>query len=99
MSYRIEYGTAIPERFQTPMIRRHVRTLTAICILLFSLAVGKFWPDGRQMLRQYVIPGEPSVTEQAFSDMISELNAGVALEEAVVTFCQQIIDYGAGESD
>ena len=99
MSYRIEYGTAIPERFQPPVIKRHIRTLTAIFILLFSLAVGKFWPDGRQILRQYVIPGELSVTERAFSDMISELNEGVKLEEAVVTFCQQIIDHGAGEKD
>ena len=31
--------------------------------------------------------------------MISELNEGVKLEEAVVTFCQQIIDHGAGEKD
>ena len=99
MSYRIEYGSEVPKQFLQPIIKRHVRTLTAICILLFSLTVGKFWPDGRQILQQYVIPGELSMTEQAFSDMISELNEGVKLEEAVVTFCQQIIDYGAGESN
>ena len=37
MSYRIEYGTAIPEGFQPPVIKRHIRMLTALFILLFSL--------------------------------------------------------------
>ena len=97
MSYRIEYGTIVPERFQRPKVKRHIRILTALFVLLFSLAVGKFWPDGRQLLREYFIPGEPSITEQAFSCMISELRDGVALEKAVVAFCQEIIDYGTGK--
>ena len=94
MSYRIEYGTAVPERFQPRKVKRHIRTLTALCILLFSLAVGKFWPEGRTVLQHVFLPGEPSVTEQAFSEMISELRDGAAPEEAVVVFCQKMIDYG-----
>ena len=97
MSYRIEYGTAVPEKFQPEKIKRHIRTLTALCILMFSLTVGKFWPDGQQLLREYFIPGNPSVTEQAFSHMVSELRDGAAPEEAVVAFCQKIIDYGKKE--
>ena len=99
MSYRIEYGTSVPERFQPPKVKRYVRALTALCILLFSLAVGEFWPDGRMMLQRVFLPGEPSVTEQAFSNMISELRDGVAPEEAAVAFCQQIIDHGKENPD
>ena len=99
MSYRIEYGTAVPLRFQKRRVKGHVRSLTALCLLLFALAVGELWPDGRQVLQRVFLPGEPSVTEQAFSSMVSGLTAGVPLEDAVVAFCQQIIDYGAGEGN
>ena len=98
MSYRIEYGTDVPHRFRPQKVKSHVRTLTALSILLFALAVGKCWPDGRQVLQRFFLPGEPSVTEQAFSEMISGLTDGVNLEDAMVTFCQQIIDHGTGET-
>ena len=75
-----------------------MRMMTAVFLLLFALSVGKIWPDGRQVLRRFFLPGEPSVTEQAFSDMILELSDGIPLENALVTFCQQIIDYGAGDT-
>ena len=96
MSYRIEYGTSVPQKFQPQQVKRHIRTMTAVCILLFSLAVGKFWPDGRMVLQRVFLPGEPSVTEQAFSNMISELRDGETLEKVVVAFCQEILDHGKG---
>ena len=94
MSYRIEYGTAVPVKFQRKKRKSHVRMLTALCILLFALGVGKFWPDGRQVLRKFLLPGEPSVTEQAFVTIVSDLTEGVALEDALLTFCHQILAYG-----
>ena len=96
MSYRIEYGAAVPQKFQPEKVKRHMRALTALCILLFSLAAGKFWPDGRMVLQRVFLPGEPSVTEQAFSNMISGLHDGLTLEDAVVVFCQEILDHGKG---
>ena len=97
MSYRIEYGTAVPVKFQQKKRESHVRILTALCILLFALGVGKFWPDGRQVLQQFLLPGEPSVTEQAFSNMVSDLAEGVSMEDAMVAFCQQILNHGKEE--
>ena len=98
MSYRIEYGTAVPVKFQEKKRKSHVRTLTALCILIFSLGVGKFWPEGRQVLHKFLLPGEPSVTEQAFVTMVSDLSDGVKPEEALVAFCQQILEHGKEES-
>ena len=97
MSYRIEYGTAVPLKYQRKKRKSHARTLTALSGLLFALAVGQFWPEGRQVLRRYLLPGEPSATEWAFSQMMSDLTHGIALEDAVVAFCQQIIDNGTQE--
>ena len=97
MSYRIEYGTAVPVKFQETKRKSHVRTLTALCILLFALGVGKFWPDGRQVLQKYLLPGEPTVTEAALSGLMSDLTQGTDLEQAMLTFCQQIIEHGKAD--
>ena len=97
MSYRIEYGSAVPVRFQEKKRKSHLRVLTALFMLLFALGVGQFWPEGQRMLRDFLLPGEPTVTEQAFSGMIEHLTGGVPLEEAMAAFCQQIIDHGTGE--
>ena len=99
MSYRIEYGTAIPRKFRVKRPKSHIRTLTAIGIFLFVLTVRAFWPEGRNYLGTLLLPGKPSATEQAYSDMLSELVRGIPMEEAMVAFCQQIVDYGKVSSD
>ena len=99
MSYRIVYGGTTPVQQPPTRGRKHLRLMTAVGMLLFALAVGQFWPRGREVLREFLLPGEPTVTERAFSELVSDLGRGIKLEEAMATFCQQIIDHGAGESD
>ena len=99
MSYRIVYGNEIPTKFMQPPRRSQIRMMTAVCMILFSLAVGQFWPRGKQVLQEFLLPGEPTVTEEAFSDLVENLYQGMKLEAAMTAFCQQIIDHGAGEPD
>ena len=99
MSYRIEYGTAVPAKYLKKKRKSHFRIFNALCILLFAFGTGRVWPEGREKLQNFLLPGEPSVTEQAFTGMISDLSEGVNLEEAMLVFCQQIIDHGTGEVD
>ena len=99
MSYRIEYGGAIPMKYIRTRNGDFLRIMTAACLILFALAVGRFWPRGRQVLREFFLPREPTVTEQAFSGLVHDLVQGKNLEEAMTVFCQQIIDNGAGNSD
>ena len=99
MSYRIEYGSAAPAQYRKYRGKTWFRSLTAMCLILFALGVSQFWPKGQQVLRAYFLPGEPTVTEQAFSDLVSDLSHGIGLEEAMTVFCQQIINHGAGELD
>ena len=98
MSYRIIYGETTPMKYRKPRGQNYPRTLTALCLILFALAVGRYWPRGQQLLREFLLPGTPTVTEQAFSELVSDLTQGIRLEEAMTAFCQQIIDHGAGES-
>ena len=97
MSYRIEYGCAVPAKFRHPAWGLRLQILTAVCMILFSLIVGRSWPQGREMLREYLLAGEPAVTEQAFSGLVQDLSRGMGLEEAMTVFCRQIMDHGAGE--
>ena len=97
MSYRIDYGGGVPVTYRVPRRKTSIQMMTALCMILFALAVGRFWPRGKQMLREVLLPGEPTVTEQAFSALVTDLTQGVELEVAMTAFCQQIIDHGAGE--
>ena len=99
MSYRIVYGGAPSVEYRMPRGRKYIRTMTALTMMLFALAVGRFWPQGKAMLQEFLLPGEPTVTEVAFSGLVRDLSQGIKLEEAMAAFCQQIIDHGAGESD
>ena len=99
MSYQIVYGGAPAVEYRISRGRRYIRIMTALAMMLFALAVGRFWPQGKAMLQEFLLPGEPTVTEQAFSGLVSDLGRGIKLEDAMAAFCQQIIDNGAGESD
>ena len=99
MSYRIVYGGEPLVEHRIHRGRSYIRTMTALAMMLFALAVGQFWPQGKAMLQELLLPGEPTVTEQAFSGLVSDLGRGIKLEDAMAAFCQQIIDNGAGESD
>lgn len=95
MAYRIVYGPEIkaPRRFENRQLRRQI--LTAAFALLFVLLVRQLWPEGMTVLRELLLPGEPAITEQAFSDMIGNLHDGSPVGEAVTAFCRQIIENGA----
>lgn len=72
--------------------------LTTVFLLLFTLAVRQFWPEGTRMLREFLIPGEPTVTQAAFSEMVTEIQAGEPLGDAVTAFCRQIVEDGTREA-
>ena len=99
MSYRIDYGGAVPTKYTRKRDGNGFRIMTAVCLIMFALVVGQFWPRGRQVLQEFLLPGEPTVTEQAFSGLVHDLSQGLNLEDAMTAFCRQIIDNGAGKSD
>ena len=90
MAYRVVYGPmpkAAPKGRSLP----RVRVLTAAWLLVFSLGVRQLWPEGREVLRQLLLPGEQTAAQTAFDGMLEELRAGETLGEAVTAFCRQIV--------
>lgn len=94
MGYRIEYGpTEEKMRKSSGMVRR-LQVLTAAFLLLFILLVRQAWPEGTAKLREFLLPGEPSVTQAAFGDLLTDIREGSPFREALTAFCQQVIDNG-----
>ena len=98
MSYRIVYGPMPPVREARRSGPLRFQVLTALFLLLFVLLVRQAWPEGTQTLRRFLIPGEPTVTEEAFSGMIGEIRAGEPVGDAVTAFCRQIMEHGIRET-
>ena len=92
MSYRIVYGPMPRAEKPQDWTLLRVQMWTAVFILFFALLVRQLWPEGMDVLKSVLIPGEQTVTEQALSEMVAGLQEGEHLEDALTAFCRQIID-------
>lgn len=92
MGYQMIYqsGKKMPDKRNS--LQR--QTGIAVCFLVFSVAVRMFWEPGAEMLREYLVPGELSVTEAAFSAFVNDLQQGSAIGTAVEAFCHRVIHGG-----
>lgn len=92
MSYRIVYGPMPRAEKPQDWSLLRIQIWSAVFMLLFALLVRQLWPEGVDILKSVLIPQEPTVTEQAVSDMVVDLQTGIPLEDALTAFCRQIID-------
>jgi len=98
MGYRIEYG---PVKKVRGLERRCSRraALTAMCLLLFSICVGCFWPKGADVMRNLLFSGDAAVTAAAMENLTEDLQAGEPVTDVLRDFCVQIIDGANLDSD
>lgn len=90
MAYRIDYGPAQPEEKSCTL---RLQVLTASFLLLFVLLVKQAWPEGTAKLQEIFLPGDAHSTQTAFQELISDLQNGEGLGDAVTAFCEEIIDH------
>lgn len=98
MAYRIEYGPPIPERYQKKNNPLRLKIMTAVCLLVFALLVKTWFPAGAEKLQQLLLPGAPSVTQQALDALVTDIRSGDPLNAAFTAFCQHIIDHDSALS-
>ena len=93
MAYRISYGTDVPKQYHKQRIRNPFRlqVMTAACLVLFTLLVGRFIPAGQNVLRNCLLPDSGSVTQQALDRFVADLRQGMAVGDALFTFCETVI--------
>ena len=90
MSYQIVYGS---EKKPPEHPGKHsLRTSLAAGILLIVLVGTLRFTGIGTMLWQKLIPGDPEVTTAAFQNMTEYLRNGRSISDAVVVFCETVIE-------
>lgn len=93
MSYRIEYGPAVPPCYRKKRRSGRLQTMTASCLLLFALLVRSFFPAGAEKLRQILLPDVPSVVQTAYAEFVRSMHGGQSVGDAFTVFCQHVINH------
>ena len=88
MGYRIEYDGRAEKYEVKPEGKGLPKIFICGAILLAALCL---WPQGAEILRSCLIPGEDAVTVQAFRNMTDDLRSGATVGEAVEAFCRYVI--------
>lgn len=98
LGYRVEYGPVKKVRGLEKRVSR-VASLTAVSMLLFFLLVGSFWPEGAEIMRRLVFPGDPAVTAAALEELTEDLREGESLPDSLRGFCIRIFEGAVLDSD
>lgn len=94
MGYRVEYESVKKVRGVQKRTTGRL-ALTGIFFLVFLVLVACFWPEGREILRDALLPGDSAVTAAALEELARQVQQGTDLSQAVVEFCRDILA-GAG---
>lgn len=91
MSYRIEYDGRIDKYELVRNTTSRFPWLLAAAFGLFLLLTLCFWQEGTDQLKSILIPGDDTVTVQAFCNMTNDLRSGAGIRDAMYTFCQSVV--------
>lgn len=89
MGYIIQYQKSTDSIYHHTQDSSLFAKLILVASLVMIISILFF---GRQKVAAFFIPGEPDMTKAAWNGMIDELENGTAVGEAVITFCQTLIE-------
>ena len=88
MGYKIEYGQTV--KFVQQKTKDSNKNLK-IAVLVLVLALASAFLLRNDSVRSFILPGDPSVTEEALNTFADQVRAGEPFKDAAVAFCQDII--------
>lgn len=88
MAYRIEYDSGGATRQE---VRK--KRFSAVWLVL-AVAAAILIPGIRTAVWHWLLPGDGAVTAQALGELVTDLQTGEPLGEAVTAFCREIISHG-----
>ena len=91
MGYQIQYE---PQKNKLYPVIKAKKPMFARLVLLMILLAAVFLG----YKTDWLIPGDPEVTKDAFSDMVVMLQQGADVDQAVAAFCAEILDHGKNNS-
>jgi len=92
MSYHVVYGTEDSSVSGRMPGRRIV--LTGFFLICFFWMVSAFWPEGKELLKIMLIPGDPDATLEAAEVFAGEMACGIPLHHAAENFCLTVLHHG-----
>lgn len=93
MAYRIEYK-AVRGLQNRNRYRCRRAAITGLLFVLFITEVWFFWPEGKSVLQGILFSGDVAVTVAALDDFAHQLGEGIAIKDAFIRFCKQIVTGG-----
>lgn len=91
MAYRIRYGPPQKGERGGRILDKKIVPFILVALLIVAAALGVSNPT----VKEYLIPGNPEVTEAALIDFIDDIKQGAAFGDAMTAFCREIIDNAA----
>ena len=88
MSYRMIYEPGSRAEGGNSVIFRTL--MTASFFVCFLWTVSRFWPEGRELLKLLLIPGDPDATLEAAAVFAQDLNSGEHLTAAWSRFASVV---------
>lgn len=88
MAYKIDYNCFSMHKKK---IRNHVSAVKTISVIAILLIVFALFYIGD--VQEFMIPGDPDVTKEAFAVFTEDLESGVGFQDAALSFCRQIMAY------
>ena len=92
MGYEIRYAAG-PDSVRKRSETSWILPLISVFFSIFCVITASFFPDQWDVAKNYLIPGDPDVTIAACKVFGEQITAGEPLDDAVVTFCREIL-YG-----
>lgn len=92
MAYQIIYGEGFEPNNRLHRGRRLALTVFFFGVFLWS--VFHFWPEGRELLKMALIPGNPDTTLEAAQVFAQELGCGFSLSDAAGNFFEAVRSHG-----
>lgn len=91
MAYRIDYSTGQPKRQKLSALNKTAATKVSGIIAAFLLLAVLVSLGGEQ-IKDFLLPGDPEITETALQEMAVDIREGEGFRDAFTAFCQKIID-------
>ena len=88
MSFRISYHPQCDHKDEKSIFFRLM--LTASFFICFVWSVNQFWPEGKELLKLLLIPGDPDTTLEAAEAFAKELGAGEQVSAAWHRFASAV---------
>ena len=91
MGYRVDYQPIKKVRNMEKRVT-HVPVFAGLCLLLFFFLVFSCWPQGVEVIKEIMIPGEPDITIAAMEQLSVLLMDGERFGEAFEVFCRTVAE-------